>query len=126
MSKQNLKVATPSNTMEIDEPAGAERGDKFIAYHVNDGGELFSESIQRGDFLICFDKADARRGELAMIEYADGGVAGRYYPAPGGYARLENGRGVEIFKPAEIVRVARVVGVLRDGVYTAHTFRPIH
>lgn len=124
-TKATGKAAPERPTMTIKRPAGARKGDRLIVYRVNSGIELADEGIKRGDDLVCLEDGDPRSGDLAMVECSDGATAGLYYPAPGGYVRLENGEGVEIFKPREVLTVARVVGVLRDGTYTAHQFRAI-
>lgn len=116
-----------TETRFIPIPQGGTASDKFLAVDLHHS-RLVSKGIYEGDRAVAIYTKDVRSGELATVKRPDGYYCtGFYYPAPGGYIRIESEEGVEVFRPGQGELAGRVIGVLRDDQYilTACTFRPI-
>ena len=127
--RPTLRLVTPPAPVEgefvrLPTPRGARSTDRIIAADVEDF-DLTDAGIYPDDTTVSLATTDVRSGELAIIEVDELVRIGRYYPAPGGYIRLETDSGATAFRPERAKLLGRVVGILRDGAYTAHRFRPI-
>jgi hypothetical protein len=80
---------------------------------------LTNTGIKFGDMVIAFRTDDLQPGDLAYI--ASPGIVrvGIYYPAPGGWHRLESTRDfsdVTFYRPGEVNEIGRVLWIERSHV----------
>jgi hypothetical protein len=81
-----------------------------------------SLDIRERDVLVTWGDAPLSNNDLATVDACGETYIGRYRHAPGGYVKLDEGDGDEvyeggyhIFKPSEIQGVARVMHIERRG-----------
>jgi len=88
---------------------------------------LSSYGIHDSDVLVSILTDDLQSGDVAVMN--DQSIR-RFYPAPGGYTRLESlvdDEWVNIYRPGEVTIIGRVVEVQRntEKIDTALLLRPL-
>ena len=110
-------------------PPGARASDRFCWVTQSDS-TFIGAGIFISDLLCVLITDDIRSGDLVSADDVGEYFFARFYPAPGGWVRLEFMDGhspAMIYRPGEVAIQGRVVRVERDGeiVKTALTFRPV-
>ncbi len=130
---RKLKLVAPpafqsTGKISVSHPFGvtAKDSEKLFVIRLSDN-YLSSYGIHDADGLVSILTDDLQSGDIAVID--DQSIR-RFYPAPGGYTRLESlvdDEMVNIYRPGEVKIIGRVVEVQRNTkkLDTALLLRPI-
>jgi hypothetical protein len=135
MPKPNRKlklVAPPvvqsTRQISVSYPSGVTAKDfnKVFGVTLTDN-YLSSYGIHDSDVLVSILTGDLQSGDIAVMD--DQSIR-RFYPAPGGYTRLESlvdDEVVSVYRPGEVKIIGRVVEVQRNTkkIDTALLLRPL-